>query len=181
ACNVATAASSLRRSSVDIAGRLPTLPEAEQFLADQSADKRDKLVNRLLDSTDYADYFANKWAAVLRKKRRLDVEKRSTFAFHEWIRESLNENKPYDRFVREIWTATGTPGQSPPVGWYREVKDAATQLEDTAQLFLGLRIQCARCHHHPFEKWSQQDYYSFSAFFAQVGRKRVQVPNEDRI
>ncbi|HMC10091.1 MAG TPA: DUF1549 domain-containing protein, partial [Pirellulaceae bacterium] len=181
ASQVCDEASFLRRASVDIAGRLPTLAESEQFLADQSADKRDKLVNRLLDSTDYADYFANKWAAVLRNKRRLDVEKRSTFAFHEWIRESLNENKPYDRFVREILTATGTPGQSPPVGWYREVKDSAAQLEDTAQLFLGLRIQCARCHHHPFEKWSQGDYYGFSAFFAQVGRKRGQVQNEDRI
>src|SRR5262245_43123740 len=171
----------LRRVSVDIAGRLPTLAESEQFLADNSSDKREKLVNRLLESTDYADYFANKWAAVLRNKRRLDVEKRSTFAFHEWIRESLNENKPYDRFVREILTATGTPGQSAPVGWYREVKDAAAQLEDTAQLFLGLRIQCAKCHHHPFEKWSQQDYYGFAAFFGQVGRKRGQVQNEDRI
>jgi hypothetical protein len=171
----------LRRASVDIAGRLPTLAESEQFLAENSGDKRDKLISRLLDSTDYADYFANKWSAILRNKRRLDVEKRSTFSFHEWIRESLNENKPYDRFVREILTATGTPGQSPPVGWYREVKDASAQLEDTAQLFLGLRIQCARCHHHPFEKWSQQDYYAFSAFFSQVGRKRGQVQNEDRI
>jgi uncharacterized protein DUF1549/uncharacterized protein DUF1553/Big-like domain-containing protein len=171
----------LRRVSVDIAGRLPTLPETEEFLADKSAGKRDSLINRLLESTDYADYFANKWSAILRNKRRLDVEKRSTFAFHEWIRESLNENKPYDRFVREIVTATGTPGQSPPVGWYREVKDSSAQLEDTAQLFLGLRIQCARCHHHPFEKWSQQDYYGFSAFFAQVGRKRGQIQNEDRI
>jgi uncharacterized protein DUF1549/uncharacterized protein DUF1553 len=171
----------LRRASVDIAGRLPSLPETEQFLADPSADKRDKLVSRLLESTDYADYFASKWSAILRNKRRLDIEKRSTFAFHEWIRDSLNENKPYDQFVREILTATGTPGQSPPVGWYREVKDSAAQLEDTAQLFLGLRIQCARCHHHPFEKWSQQDYYGFSAFFAQVGRKRGQVQNEDRI
>src|SRR5262245_37782958 len=171
----------LRRASVDIAGRLPTLTESEQFLADQSADKRENLINRLLDSTDYADYFANKWAAILRNKRRLDVEKRATFSFHEWIRESLNENKPYDRFVREVVTATGTPGQSPAVGWYREVKDAAAQLEDTAQLFLGLPIQCARCHHHAFEKWSQQDYYGFAAFFSQVGRKRGQVQNEDRI
>jgi hypothetical protein len=171
----------LRRVSVDIAGRLPTLPESEAFLADASPSKREALINRLLDSTDYADYFANKWAAILRNKRRLDVEKRATFAFHEWIRESLYQNKPYDQFVREILTATGTPGQSPPVGWYREVKDAATQLEDTAQLFLGLRIQCAKCHHHPFEKWSQQDYYGFAAFFSQVGRKRGQVQNEDRI
>jgi hypothetical protein len=171
----------LRRVTIDIAGRLPTAQEAEQFLADGTANKREQLINRLLDSTDYADYFANKWAAILRNKRRLDVEKPATFAFHEWIRQSLHENKPYDEFVREILTATGTPRQSPAAGWYREVKDAATQLEDAAQLFLGLRIQCARCHHHPFEKWSQQDYYGFAAFFSQVGRKKGYVQNEDRI
>ncbi len=171
----------MRRVSVDLCGRLPTLEESEQFLADQSPNKRDLLVNRLLDSPEYADYFANKWNAILRNKRRQDAEKPATFAFHEWIRDSLYQNKPYDQFVREILTASGESGKNPPVAWYREVKDASAQVEDTAQLFLGLRIQCARCHHHPFEKWSQQDYYGFSAFFAQVGRKRSQVQNEDRI
>lgn len=171
----------LRRVTIDLAGRLPTLAEAEAFLADPRPDKRAAVIDRLLDSGDYADYFANKWAAVLRNKRRQDNEKPATFAFHEWIRQSLYENKPYDQFVREILTATGEPGENPPAGWYREVKDAAAQLEDTAQLFLGLRIQCARCHHHPFEKWSQHDYYGFAAFFAQVGRKRVATPGEERI
>jgi hypothetical protein len=171
----------LRRVSIDLAGRLPTLEEAEAFIADQATNKRENLVNRLLDSTDYADYFANKWSAILRNKRRQDTEKNATFSFHEWIRQSLNENTPYDQFVREILTATGTPGQNPPVGWYREVKESSAQLEDTAQLFLGLRIQCARCHHHPFEKWSQQDYYGFSAFFSQVGRKKGYVQDQERI
>jgi hypothetical protein len=171
----------LRRVTIDVAGRLPTVEETEQFLADQSASKQDNAINRLLDSADYADYFANKWSAILRNKRRQDIEKNSTFSFHEWIRQSLYENKPYDQFVRELLTASGTPGQNPPVGWYREVKDSSAQLEDTAQLFLGLRIQCARCHHHPFEKWSQQDYYGFAAFFSQVGRKKGLVQNEDRI
>lgn len=171
----------LRRVTIDIAGRLPTLAETEAFLADTSADKRQRAIDRLLDSGDYADYFANKWAAVLRNKRRQDNEKPATFAFHQWIRQSLYENKPYDQFVREILTASGEPGEDPPVGWYREVKDAAAQLEDTAQLFLGLRIQCARCHHHPFEKWSQHDYYGFAAFFSQVGRKRLPGSAEERI
>jgi hypothetical protein len=171
----------LRRVTVDLAGRLPTLEEAEQFLADESPTKRESVVARLLDSTDYADYFANKWSAILRNKRRQDSEKPATFAFHEWIRQSLYENKPYDQFVREIVTATGTPELNPPVAWYREVKDQSAQVEDTAQLFLGLRIQCARCHHHPFEKWSQQDYYGVAAFFAQVGRKRSPVQNQERI
>ncbi|WP_254506935.1 DUF1549 domain-containing protein [Anatilimnocola floriformis] len=171
----------LRRVTVDLTGRLPTIEEVEQFLIDQDPNKRDNLVNRLLDSTDYADYFANKWGAILRNKRRMDVEKPATFAFHDWIRTSLNENKPYDQFVREVLTASGEAGRNPPVGWYREVKDSSAQVEDTAQLFLGLRIQCARCHHHPFEKWSQQDYYGFAAFFSQVGRKKGMVQNEERI
>ncbi len=171
----------LRRVSVDLAGRLPTLEEAEAFLGDQSAGKREAAIDRLLQSTDYADYFANKWNAILRNKRRQDFEKPATFAFHEWIRQSLHENKPYDRFVREILTATGQPQQNPPAAWYREVKDPSAQVEDTAQLFLGLRIQCARCHHHPFEKWSQQDYYGVAAFFSQVGRKKGDVQEADGI
>lgn len=171
----------LRRVTIDIAGRLPTLAETEAFLSDTASDKRQRAIDRLLDSGDYADYFANKWAAVLRNKRRQDNEKPATFAFHQWIRQSLYENKPYDQFVREILTASGEPGEHPPVGWYREVQDAAAQLEDTAQLFLGLRIQCARCHHHPFEKWSQHDYYGFAAFFSRVGRKRLPGAVEERI
>ncbi|ADB18194.1 protein of unknown function DUF1549 [Pirellula staleyi DSM 6068] len=171
----------LRRVTVDLAGRLPKLEEAEQFLADADPNKRDNVIRRLLESTDYADYFGNKWNAILRNKRRQDFEKNYTFTFHDWIRTSLHENKPYDQFVREILTATGEAGKNAPVAWYREVKDQSAQVEDTAQLFLGLRIQCARCHHHPFEKWSQQDYYGFAAFFAQVGRKRGEVQNEDRI
>lgn len=171
----------IRRVSVDLAGRLPTPEEAEAFLADQDPAKRDKLVNRLLDSADYADYFANKWSAILRNKRRDANYTRGSYAFHGWIRDSLYENKPYDQFVREILAASGEIGQNPPVVWYREVKEINQQVEDCAQLFLGLRIQCARCHHHPFEKWSQRDYYGLSAFFAQVGRKPGMQTSEERI
>ena len=171
----------LRRVTVDIAGRLPTEAETKAFLADSDADKRNKLVDRLLASTDYADYFANKWNAILRNKRRRNEDRVATFGFHDWIRTSLHENKPYDRFVREIITASGSVGRNPAVAWYREVKDQAAQVEDTAQLFLGLRIQCARCHHHPFEKWSQRDYYGFSAFYSQVSRKKDTLPQQSRI
>jgi hypothetical protein len=170
----------LRRVSVDLAGRLPSLEESEVFLADQDPNKRENLVNRLLDSTDHADYFANKWSSILRNKRRQENEKTATYSFHHWIRNSLYENKPYDEFVREILTASGQPGENPAVGWYREVKDMSAQVEDTAQLFLGLRIQCAKCHHHPFEKWSQEDYYGFAAFFSRVGRKKG-LGTDDRI
>ena len=123
----------------------------------------------LLASTAYADYFANKWNMVLRNKKRNPDDTEGTYEFYQWIWNSLYENKPFDRFVREILTASGDPRISPPVIWYREVDEVNEQVEDTAQLFLGLRIQCARCHHHPFEKWSQDDYYGFSAFFSRLG------------
>lgn len=171
----------IRRVSVDIAGRLPSISEVQSFLADDNPDKRAALIDELLDSTDYADYFANKWSAILRNKRNREEDRLATYAFHDWLRSSFIENKPYDQFVREIVAANGEVGNNPPVAWYREVNDQSAQVEDTAQLFLGLRIQCARCHHHPFEKWSQQDYYGFAAFFSQVGRKRGYLNGESRI
>jgi hypothetical protein len=171
----------LRRVTIDIAGRLPSVEETEAFLTDSSSNKRAVLVDRLLESTDHAEYFANKWSAILRNKRRAEYEKTATFGFYDWIRSNIINNKPYDQFVREILTATGDPQTNAPVAWYREVKDASAQVEDTAQLFLGLRIQCARCHHHPFEVWSQKDYYGFQAFFSRVGRKKGLVQNEIRV
>jgi hypothetical protein len=159
----------LRRVTIDIAGRLPKPAEREQFLADKDADRYARLVDRLLASDDYADYFANKWGAILRNRRASAADDpKPTAAFHDWIRDSLRQNMPYDQFARAILTAAGEEVKSPPVVWYREVKDAAAQTEDAAQLFLGQRIGCARCHHHPFEKWSQQDYYGLAAFFSRL-------------
>ena len=178
---IATDATFLRRVTVDIAGRLPTAEEAAAFLSSSDEQKRTKWIDHLLASTDYANFFATKWSAILRNKRRGDNDKVATFGFYDWIRNSLYQNKPYDQFVREIITATGSPADSPAVGWYREVKDQSAQVEDTSQLFLGLRIQCARCHHHPFEKWSQQDYYGMAAFFSRVGRKKSSTPTYDRV
>lgn len=171
----------LRRVTVDVAGRLPTLAETTAFLADENPERRSVWIESLLASPDYAEYFGNKWAAVLRNKRRDANSIHGTFAFASWIRQSLYANKPYDQFVREVLAAAGEAGENPPVTWYREVQDASQQAEDTAQLFLGLRIQCAKCHHHPFEKWSQRDYYGFSAFFARVGRRPAELPGEQEV
>lgn len=181
ASKVSADATFLRRVTIDVAGRLPTLEEARQFLLDKSSNKRANAINRLLASTDYAEYFANKWNAILRNKRRNTNDRIATFSFHDWIRQSLHENKPYDQFVREIITASGSVANNPPVAWYREVKDQAAQVEDTAQLFLGLRIQCARCHHHPFEKWSQQDYYGFAAYYSRVSKKKDKLIGQSRV
>lgn len=161
----------LRRVTLDIAGRLPTPEEAAAFLASTESDKRDKVIDTLLSGPDYADYFANKWAAVLKNRRDEVSDMAGNFAFHAWVRDSLLANKPYDQFVRELLAATGNVLGNPPVAWYGRVTEPNRQLEDVAQLFLGVRMQCAQCHHHPFERWSQDDYYSLAAFFTRVGHK----------
>jgi hypothetical protein len=171
----------LRRVSLDIAGRLPTEAEAEAFHGDRSPDKRDKLIEKLLRSPGYADFFAGKWTTLLKNRRENTGDIVANFAFHAWVRDSLLANKPYDQFVRELLAATGTIVGNPPVAWYKRVKEPKQQIEDVAQLFLGVRMQCAQCHHHPFERWSQDDYYALAAFFSQVGRKPAQTRDEDLI
>jgi hypothetical protein len=171
----------LRRVTLDIAGRLPTLEETDIFLAEKSPDRRDQLIERLLASTDYAEHFAQKWGALLRNRRDTPAQMRGTFAFHAWVRDQLQTNAPFDRIVREILTASGDPADNPPALWYRQVRSLNHQIEDTAQLFLGQRLQCAQCHHHPYEKWSQHDYYSFGAFFSQLARKPAANPGEEFI
>jgi hypothetical protein len=163
----------LRRVSLDITGVLPTDEEVRTFLAETAPDKRDRLIDRLLDSTAYADHFANKWNFVLRNKKENGEDGPGTQLFHRWIWSRIYDNVPYDQFVREIVTASGDPQINPAVTWYRDVDSVEEQVEDTAQLFLGLRIQCARCHHHPFEKWSQDDYYGMAAFYSRVGKKVI--------
>ncbi|MEQ9410538.1 MAG: DUF1553 domain-containing protein [Fuerstiella sp.] len=161
----------IRRVTVDIAGRLPTAEETKHFLTDTYPARRNRLIDQLINSPAYADYFANKWSSVLRNRRRNGNDIPYTYAFHAWIRSALQQNMPYDHFVRSVLTATGDVNSHPPVAWYREVRTSTERMEDTAQLFLGMRLACAKCHHHPFERWSQQDYYGFEAFFSQVDMK----------
>ncbi|NQV25458.1 MAG: DUF1553 domain-containing protein [Rhodopirellula sp.] len=171
----------LRRVTLDIAGRLPKTAEATAFMASTEADKRDQVIDALLRSPDYADFFAGKWTPLLKNRRDDASDITSNFAFHAWIRDSLLANVPYDQIVRELLAATGTVIGNPPVAWYKRVTEPKQQLEDVAQLFLGVRMQCAQCHHHPFERWSQDDYYSLAAFFSQVGRKPTGTRGEDLI
>lgn len=177
-----------RRAALDIAGILPTPAEVVAFEADPDPDKRARLVDRLLDRPEYADYFALKWSAILRNQRGVfgNVTQPTTFAFHAWVRQSLAENRPYDRFAADLIAARGDPASNPAVAWYRPrdfnaVPADEALAEDTAQLFLGLRIQCAKCHHHPFEKWSQDDYYGFASFFSRIGRKASDDPFTPRV
>jgi hypothetical protein len=171
----------LRRVTIDIAGRLPTLEETKAFLDDKSPDRHEKLVDRLLASPDYADLFASKWSAVLRNRRPTPKDDaRPTVAFHAWIRDALQNNVPFDQFVRGVLTASGEAIKMPPVIWYSEVRDASAQIEDVAQLFLGQRIGCAKCHHHPLEKWNTQDYWALAAFFTRVEVKTPRFEKKDK-
>lgn len=171
----------LRRVSLDIAGRLPTPEETKAFASSTAGDKRDRVIESLINSPDYADYFANKWTALLKNKRDDTADITANFAFHAWMRDNLLANTHYDQIVRQVIASTGTIVSNPPVAWYKRVKEPTTQLEDVAQLFLGVRMQCAQCHHHPFERWSQSDYYNLSAFFSQIGRKPTMIAGEDLI
>jgi hypothetical protein len=167
----------IRRVSVDLTGTLPTPKQLRDFLASKDPNKRDKLIDSLLETKDYAYYFANRWADVLRVKRgRLAARAFGTFAFYNWIRESIANDKPYDEFVREILGAVGDETKCPPTVWYRDLQKPEQFVDDTAQLFLGVRLACAQCHHHPYEKWGQDDYWGMAAFFARVGRKNVATP-----
>jgi hypothetical protein len=169
----------IRRISVDLTGTLPTPAQVLAFAADKDPKKRDRLVDTLLDSPDYSYFFANKWADILRVKRRGQPDRaRGTFAFHGWIRNAMATDMPYDEFARAILGASGDDVTNPPTVWYKELQNPEQFVDDTAQVFLGLRMACAQCHHHPYEKWSQDDYWGLAAFFGRVGRKNLPVPGE---
>jgi hypothetical protein len=168
----------IRRVSLDVTGTLPTPKQVADFVADKDAKKRDKLIDSLLETQEYAYYFSTKWADILRVKRGNQPNRaKGTFAFHEWIRQAMAKDKPFDQFAGEILAATGDESNSPPTVWYRELQQPQQFVDDTAQVFLGLRLACAQCHHHPYEKWSQDDYWGLAAFFGRVGRKQVPMPS----
>lgn len=170
----------IRRVTVDIAGRLPTSKEVSVFLAAPTGNKRDQLIDRLLASGDYADLFTNKWISVLRNQQNAQSGLDVTTAFHKFVRDSIAANVPYDRFVRTILTSTGDARAVPQANWFAQVSTPVTQAEDVAQLFLGMRIQCAHCHHHPFEKWTQDDYFGLTAFFTRMKRTQVKIDNKQQ-
>ena len=168
----------IRRVYVDVTGTLPTPKEVLAFVADKDAAKRDKLVDKLLDTPEYAYFFANKWADILRVKRRqLPDRAAGTFAFHEWIREQVAADTPYSDFARAIIASSGDERKSPPTVWYKEIDKPEQFVDDVSQVFLGQRLACANCHHHPYEKWSQDDYWGLAAFYGRVGRKEIRLPN----
>ncbi|SVA40805.1 uncharacterized protein METZ01_LOCUS93659, partial [marine metagenome] len=160
----------IRRAFIDTIGLLPEPPEVRRFLADKSPDKRVKLIDRLLDDPGYADTWANRWGDLFRPNI-ARVGLKSAYTIDNWIRECFAANKPYDQMVHEILTARGSTHKVGPAVIYRTRREPATLTTLFSQAFLGVRMECARCHHHPNERWSQRDFYQFAAFFAETKRK----------
>ncbi len=160
----------VRRVYLDVIGTPPTVDEVKAFLTDTSPDKRTKLVDAVLNRPEYADYWALKWGDLLRSERNR-LGPKGMWSFTNWIRTNFRDNRPLDQFCRELITAQGSTFTDGPTNYYRVVSSPPDLAETTSQVFLGMRMQCTRCHHHPFEKWSQADYYQFAAFFARVGLK----------
>jgi hypothetical protein len=160
----------LRRVSLDLTGTLPTPETIREFLADRSPNKRTKRIEALLESPEYALYWTLKWNDLLRNSR-TTLQFKGMWSLWNWIYANMHENRPYDQFVREILTAQGGSYTVSPTSYFRTATTPQDLTETTTQLFLGVRLQCAKCHQHPFEKWSQRDYYQFAAFFARVGMK----------
>jgi hypothetical protein len=158
-----------RRSSLDVIGTLPTADEMRAFLADSDPAKRAKWIARLLDSPLYVDYWTQRWADLLQVDRDV-LTPRGVVAFTRWIHGRIERNTPYDEFARSVLTAEGSTLSESPAGFFQVQKDPEKLARSVSQLFLGVRIECAQCHHHPFEKWDQRDYFAFAGFFTGVGR-----------
>jgi hypothetical protein len=169
----------LRRAYLDVCGVLPTADEARAFLADRDPAKRARLVDRLLERPEYADYWGLKWADLLRNEEKA-VDAKGVRHFQQWLRQGVGDDKPLDRFARELLTARGSTYERPEANYYRTNLEPQKAAETTAQLFLGVRLACARCHNHPFDRWTQDDYYGLSAFFARVRTRMVENQRRDR-
>jgi hypothetical protein len=185
----------LRRATVDIAGRLPTPEEVRRFLADRSSDKRERWVDGLLDAPEFADIWALKLADILLVDRR-KLGERGAYELHRWLREQLAQRRPYDELVRELITGSGNSARSGPANLFRTVDNAEGLARLISQAFLGVRLECAQCHHHPFERWSQDDFYGLAAFFQglerqpigtdrvlvyHAGMRETRIPNSQRL
>jgi len=161
----------VRRAYLDTTGRLPRIAETTAFLTDRSPDKRNRLIDHLLDSDDYAEFWTLKWSDILRSNSK-KLKKTGVNKFHQWVYENIRTDKPLDQFARELLTAGGSVYENPAANYWRASRDPLDATETTAQLFLGIRIQCAKCHNHPFERWSQDNYYGIAAAFTRIGRKK---------
>ena len=167
----------VRRVHLDVTGRLPTLAETRAFLTDIRQDKRAHLIEELLTRSEHANFWAQKWGDLLRLEPG-KVTTAGTQKYYQWLVQAFIKNLPYDRFARELLTASGSTFIHPPANYYRAAKDTNDALETTSQIFLGSRLACAKCHNHPYERWTQDNYYGLAAVFNRVQRQAGPRPNE---
>jgi hypothetical protein len=160
----------LRRVHLDVIGVLPTAAEVQAFLADGSRDNRDRLIDSLLARDEFAEFWALRWGDLFQAKGSR-MSSSGVHKFHHWLVAAVRDNMPYDRFARELLTARGSTFENPAANFFRTATDPIACSEVTSQLFLGVRIQCAKCHNHPYERWTQDHYYGLGAFFSRVQRK----------
>ncbi|MEM7013125.1 MAG: DUF1549 domain-containing protein [Verrucomicrobiota bacterium] len=184
----------LRRIYLDAAGRIPTLDEAREFLDSKDRNKRARLIEQLLDSESYVNHYFNYWADILRINTQQGGGRNITPYYAKWVREGLENNKPYDQFVRELVTAKGQPADNGAIGYtYRDRGMPLDHMANTVRVFLGTRLECAQCHNHPFDKWTQMDFYNMAAFsygmtagnyrgegYTQLSRKIREMAGDDR-
>ncbi len=168
----------VRRLYLDLVGVYPTQAEAQAFFDDKDPHKREKLIDALIDREAFADHWALKWSDLLRNEEKV-LDRKGVQAFHSWIRESIHNDRPLNEFSKEILSATGSTYLNPPTNFYRANRSTVQRAESTAQVFLGIRLQCAKCHNHPFDRWTQDDYYSWASLFSRVNYKVLQNRRRD--
>jgi hypothetical protein len=168
----------LRRVYLDVLGQLPTPEEYARFMVSTLPDKRALLVDELLDRKEFAELWVLKWAELLQIRSSNQVSYKAMLLYYGWLQDKIARNVPTDEWVRELLGATGGTFKNPATNYYQIETDVLKVTENVAQVFMGMRIQCAQCHNHPFDRWTMDDYYSFASFFTQIGRKAGDDPRE---
>ncbi len=168
----------LRRAYVDIAGVLPTVEEYSRFMQDEAPDKRDRLVDELLDRKEFVELWVMKWAELLQIRTTQQVSYKPMLRYYNWLQEKVATNVPMDKLVQELLASKGGTFSNAATNYYQTETETLKVAENVAQVFMGMRIQCTQCHNHPFDRWTMDDYYSFAAFFSQIGRKQGEDPRE---
>ncbi len=168
----------VRRVHLDLLGLLPTADEARAFVVDRAADKRARLIDALLERPEFADWWALKWSDLLRIEEKT-LDRKGVENFHSWLRDSFATNKPLDQMIREIVAGRGSTYEVPPANFYRALRTPFERSEAVGQLFLGVRLQCSKCHNHPFDRWTQDDYYGWGSVFAGIDYKILENLRRD--
>jgi hypothetical protein len=168
----------VRRAYIDVVGVLPTPVEYDRFMKNPASNKREDLVDELLGRKEFAELWVMKWAELLQIKSSNTVSYKATLLYYNWLQDKISRNVPVNEWVQELLAASGGTFKNPATNYYQNETDILKVSENVAQVFMGMRIQCAQCHNHPFDRWTMNDYYGFAAFFSQIGRKATDDPRE---